>query len=284
MVLSEDALKSRLRSIAAAAGLTSNEVLHKLVMERFLVRVGASPHRSHLVFKGGFLLSHYVAMGRGTRDLDFLFQKPSLDRPLVTRLLTEVAAQNQGDGFVFILKSVEDLLHTHMASPGFRAQCSVHFGKIKETLDLDMGVGDVVIPRDERVSLMSDQGKALFEQGVSLLSYPPETIFAEKLQTAAIRGPLNSRMKDYYDLWFLLESGQLSLETLKAAITATFAHRKTPLDTLPLAFSDSEIQTLQSYWSAFLRGLKSKEGIPLFVKVVIERLNGEMTRLGIGTV
>lgn len=280
--MNEDALKSRVQVAAQALGLPFNDVFHRLVMERFLVRLALSPHRSHFVFKGGFLLSRYVDLGRDTRDLDFLLQCLRAERDVLTRTFNEIAALNAGDGFVFILKTVKDLAHEHMKYPGFTASFLVNFGKMKEALDIDIGIGDAVDAKSEALKLMTGKGKPLFEDEVSLLVYPPETILAEKLQTLVLRAEQNSRMKDYYDILTLLRSEKCEGDKAKSAIIATFKHRDTDLSLLPILFSEEDLALLQRHWSAFFRAVRKKEGVPAHIKGVVDAINTALQKIGVG--
>lgn len=280
--MNEDALKSRVQVAAQTLGLPFNDVFHRLVMERFLVRLALSPHRSHFVFKGGFLLSRYVDLGRDTRDLDFLLQCLRAERDVLTRTFNEIAALNAGDGFVFILKTVKDLAHEHMKYPGFTASFLVNFGKMKEALDIDIGIGDAVDAKSEALKLMTGKGKPLFEDEVSLLVYPPETILAEKLQTLVLRAEQNSRMKDYYDILTLLRSEKCERDKVKSAIVATFEHRDTDLNLLPIRFSEEDLGLLQRHWSSFFREVRKKEGLPAHIKDVVDTINTALQKIGVG--
>lgn len=280
--MNDDALKARVQFAAQTLGLPFNEVFHRLVMERFLVRLALSPHRSHFVFKGGFLLSRYVDLGRDTRDLDFLLQRLRAEKDVLTRTFNEIAALNPGDGFVFILKEVKDLAHEHMKYPGFAASFLVTFGKMKEALDVDIGIGDVVDAQPEAIKLMAGKGKPLFEDEVSLLVYPPETILAEKLQTLVLRAEQNSRMKDYYDILTILRTGKCDGDKAKKAILATFEHRKTDLSLLPIRFSDDDFTLLQKHWAAFFRSLRKKDGVTASIKDVVDAINTELQKIGVG--
>jgi len=90
----------------------------------------------------------------------------------------------------------------------------------------------------------------------SLLMYPPETVFAEKLEGIVTRGMLNSRMKDYYDLSVLIHDAMLKQASTKTAISRTFGRRKThPSSSCPSGLSDEfeEDTTKNRQWNAFLR-------------------------------
>ena len=210
--------------------------------------------------------SRYVNLGRDTRDLEFLLQRIRGEKDAITQTFNEIAALNPGDGFVFILKHVKDLAHEHMKYPGFTASFLVTFGKMKEALDVDIGIGDVVDAQFESLKLMTGKGNSLFKDDVSLLVYPPETILAEKLQTLILRAEQNSRMKDYYDILTILRAEKCEGDKAKKAILATFKHRDTDLSLLPIRFSDDDLNLLQKHWSAFFRSLRKKDGVAASIK------------------
>jgi predicted nucleotidyltransferase component of viral defense system len=281
-MMNEDALKAKIQMAAQSMGLLFNEVFHRLVMERFLARVSLSPQCSSFIFKGGFLLSRYLDLGRDTRDLDFLAIRIEAERSNIESHLREISSTRVEDGFNFELKSISELKHTHMNYPGFSASFLVSFGKLKEHLEIDIGFGDVVGQVRLPVKLMRGLGRAIFEDEISLFVYPAGSILAEKLQTVVFRADKNSRMKDYYDIFRLLNSSVLSKEKVTSAIRVTFEHRQTNIGLLPLRFSEAEFDQLQKYWSAFHRGLRSKEDIPKQICAVVDFINLELKKLGLG--
>jgi hypothetical protein len=154
--------------------------------------------------------------------------------------------------------------------------------QMRESLDIDIGLGDAVDPRFKALKLMAGKGKPLFEDEVSLLVYPPETILAEKLQTLVLRAEQNSRMKDYYDILTLLHTKKCEENKAKNAIITTFEHRNTDLNLLPIRFSEDDLSLLQRQWSVFFRALRKKEGVPAHVKDIVEIINTELQKIGVG--
>ncbi len=280
--MNPDALKVKVTDAAKSLGISFNEAFHRLVMERFLARLALSSHQQRFIFKGGFLLSHYVDLGRETRDLDFLLKNLHAEKSSIQRTLNEISAINAGDGFIFTLIDITDLPHEHMKYGGFRAKFKVFFGTIREALEIDIGIGDVVDAQSEALKLMTGKGKPIFEDEVSLLVYPPETILAEKLQTLVSRAEQNSRMKDYYDILTILRTGKCEGDKAKKAILATFEHRNTDLSLLPIRFSDDDLTLLQKHWTAFFRSLRKKDGVTASIKDVVEAINTELQKIGVG--
>ena len=202
--MNEAAIKERIRKVASDLSITFNEAWHRLIMERFLARLAKSNYKSSLILKGGSLLARYLKLDRETKDLDFVLSKIILEKESVKELFQKIGSQNIQDDFQFHLESVADLAHTHMKYPGFTVRFIAKYGRIKSTLDIDVGAGDLVESVENNLTLVKTSNGAIFEDAISLLVYPPETIFAEKLQTAVARGASNSRMKDYHDMIMIL--------------------------------------------------------------------------------
>jgi hypothetical protein len=104
------------------------------------------------------------------------------------------------DEFSFVFSDISTLDHHHMNYPGFRLRRQVQFGGMKDHIQIDIGVGDIVQPKIEAIELYQNKGVPIFEGKVTLQIFPTETIFAEKLETIVSKGAANSRMKDFHDL------------------------------------------------------------------------------------
>lgn len=252
--MNDTALKERLRTIAQEKGITFNECWKQLLLERTLARIARSLHQKHLVFKGGYLLSYLIEIGRETTDLDFLVQKIKAGAPVIQKMFEEIASIDLQDGFTFQFIKIEELSQPHMNCPGFRIDLKAELGKMKDQVQIDIGVGDTVEPENRNVKLFQYKGKPIFEGEISLQTYPIETIFAEKFETSVIKGSINSRMKDYHDLLILTRSGELRIDVVKLNIAATFKTRNSKLVN-QLAFDAEENQKLQVLWEAHLRTL-----------------------------
>lgn len=151
------------------------------------------------------------------------------------------------------------------------------FGKLKDKIQIDIGVGDVVSPENKSFNLYHYKGQPLFENSVSLRVYPVETIFAEKFETVMSKGSANSCMKDFHDLLLLCRhSNLISRKKLKESIEATFKNRGTTPVTA-IEFSAAEIVTIQKLWSAHIWGLGEMAEvlkIPGGFAEVIKEING----------
>jgi len=279
--MNETALKERLKTIAQEKGITFNECWKQLLLERMLARVARSTHHDHLVFKGGYLLSYLMEIGRETTDLDFLLMKIKAEANPIQKMFEEIASIDLQDGFTFQFSKIEELSQPHMNYPGFRVDLKANLGKMKDQVQIDIGVGDAVEPENREVKLFEYKGKPMFEGEITLQTYPIETIFAEKFETSVTKGALNSRMKDYHDLVILTRSGELQAETLKSTIAETFKTRSSKLVN-QIQFSAGELQKLQKLWEAHFRGLgeiADELNLPDNIEEAINEINHFLKKL-----
>src|SRR4029078_4900782 len=128
---------------------------------------------------------------------------------------------------------IEILSQPHVEYPGYRTTLKVFFAKMKDKIHVDVGIGDIVEPQNKEIKLFKYRGKPFFEESISLLVYPIETIFAEKLETVLSKGSRNSRMKDFHDLILLLRDTSLKdSKKLHEDVRKTFENRGTALKSL----------------------------------------------------
>lgn len=274
--MNDAALKDRLKEIAKTKSITFNEAWKQLLLERFLARLSHSEHQEEFIFKGGLLLAQYLIIGRETTDADFLMTKLQVAMPVIKTAMTEVVTVEIKDGFKFSLSDVEELNQPHMDYPGFRVSLNASFGKMKDIVQVDIGVGDLVDAITDTFQPFQYKGKPIFEGEISLLMYPVETIFAEKLETIISKGTVNSRMKDYHDIILMIrEIDLLDIQKTKKSITSTFKNRGTML-TIPLQFDGTGIKQMQTMWSRHLNGLglfKEKLSLPEQMTNVLDEIN-----------
>jgi predicted nucleotidyltransferase component of viral defense system len=269
----EQSIKERVKKIAEKQGRTFNDVWQEVVLERWLSRLAKSKYRKNFIFKGALCLQRYIELQRETRDLDFLLKDLQGSIEDIRKYLGEVSASDIGDGFSFDSMDVQLLAHTHMQYPGYSVSAIGHLGKTRTKIFIDVGVGDVVKPTEITMRLLGTDKAPLFEKDIELWAYPVEFIFAEKLQTAVARSDQNSRMKDYHDLLCLMWNDAVDIGLVKSAVGETFSNRGTELG--PIQIKDSEIETTQNYWNAYLRTLsdETKKELSTDFKKIIEEVN-----------
>ena len=281
--MKEQVLKERLKRAANDLNIAFNDAWHQLILQRFLVRLSISSYADRFILKGGMLLAHYIDLERETRDIDFLVTRMQIEKARIQTALEEIVNQDPFDDFSFKFTSINDLAHVHMKYPGFTAKISAQIGNMKGTINIDIGIGDLVDPIKDSLELMTASEKPLFEDVISLLVYPPETIFAEKLQTAAARGSANSRMKDYHDLIsIIINERMIDKNRLVSQIKKTFSHRSSDLRLLPLKFSEKELGQLQNYWKSYKEKQKNRgKNLPDSIDAVISVINNWLSAISL---
>ncbi len=268
--MNENVIKNRLKNISKETGKSFMEIFKQLTFERFLARVADSNYRENLIFKGGLCLKQYVDSGRETKDIDFLLKKIDESLEVIQKIFKEISQIDLKDCYSFENIKIDRLEDGHKQYPGYRIKIAVKLGSMKDTLQVDLGIGDSVDEYELDLELLQYKGQSLIgEVEVSILSYPPEFIFSEKLQAIVNLKALNSRMKDYYDCFVLINENILDKEKTKDAVTATFKRRNT------------EVQVVEHYgddmsekWNAFKKKVKTAPGE---IKETVDTINKYLT-------
>lgn len=268
--MNEASLKSKLKTLSKETSKTFNQLFKQLIFERFLARVAQSAHRNSLIFKGGLCLIQYVEIGRETKDLDFLIKEVRAEKSYVESIFNEIANLDLKDHFQFQKINLTELEVEHKKYPGFRIKVPVFTGSMKDTLQVDIGVGDFVQEEELQIFTLDYKEAPLFnEKSISVLAYPPEYIFSEKLQAITELKALNSRMKDYFDCYMLITGNVMDVGKAKLALKMTFEQRNTDLITIK-----DYGEELEKPWNAFNKKI---EGAPENLSKVVNTINDYLT-------
>lgn len=243
-------VQSRLMALAQKSGRPYNELLQYYAIERFLYRLSQSKYRQKFLLKGALLFQAWGLMKfRPTRDIDLLGYTSNEIAGLV-RIIRELCALRvKEDGISFDPKSVRgERIKEHADYEGVRLRFQGHLGKARLHLQIDVGFADVVSPAPTTLKYPA----LLSTPAATLRGYPPETVVAEKLQAMVFLGAINSRMKDFYDLWVLASRFSFKGPALQKAILQTFENRKTPIAVEIPSLTEKFAVEKQAQWQAFL--------------------------------
>ncbi len=254
--------------------LDFNTLLKRYLQERFLYRLSKSAYKDNFILKGGLLLITIdIPASRPTMDIDLLTHK--LDEAKVTEAFKEILAIEYPDGVTFDSASLQsEPITKDGAYQGTRLKFKAYFNGSRNDMSIDLGLGDYVVnPREITFPTILEEDEPI------LTAYSLETIVAEKLEAMAKLLYANSRMKDFYDVYTILNTHTLSKETLAKAIKGTFEHRQTPLKDLSIIFSTdfSNSADKQTQWTAFLTKNKITNAPAQFkdvIKGIQEKLQG----------
>lgn len=217
-------LRARINNYAKEHGILAQVVLQNYMFECLLDRISRSQYADNFVIKGGILVSSLVGLDvRSTMDMDTTLVHLSLTEAKITEAMSEIIAIPADDGIVFTFVSVEPIRKDDVYG-GFCLRLDAKYETIETPLSIDISTGDAITPEP------MDYGyKRLFqnESIIHLRSYPIETILAEKIETIITRGILNTRPRDFYDVYILTRTQGYDAETLRRALFATAEHRGT---------------------------------------------------------
>ena len=194
MIRTSKQLKDKVRNISHGDNQTAQMLIRNFIMERFLERVSLSHYRNNFILKGGMLVASLVGIDtRATMDIDSTLKALPLNTEDAVRIVNEIIRIHVEDGISFeIVKAAE--IMADFEYPGVRL--------------------------------------VLEARSIELMTYTPETLLAEKIQTILARGITTTRMRDYYDVYEIVVGNKVSIdkEVLAEAFTATCMKRKTIFD------------------------------------------------------
>jgi predicted nucleotidyltransferase component of viral defense system len=245
---------ARLRNVAQEAGLSFNDILQSYVIERFLARLARSPHADTVLLKGALMLRVWgVPRARPTMDIDLL-RRGIADQAALVRLVEQCAAiDDPSDGVIFEPTTISvESIREATEYVGTRVRLQAHLDKVRQTVQIDFGIGDAVHPQPQVI----DYPVILTSPPVRLNAYPVEAAIAEKFQAMVHLDLQNSRMKDFYDIWILSRTLAFSGPALSQAIRSTFDRRQTSVPVVPpvaltAKFHSEPVHVRQ--WAAFVR-------------------------------
>lgn len=248
-------------NISKQTGLTFNSVMTYYFLEVILKKLSRSSYADHYIFKGGFLLSNIIGVeSRSTVDIDFLFHKQTLSEENVQQQLEEILSEVKNN-IQFSIQSITTIKESDDYG-GYRATILCQLENIKQIIHLDIATGDVVTPQP-----ITYDYKAIFnDENFPIIAYTIETVLAEKLQTIYSRSFLNSRSKDFYDIYILskLKKDDIDLAQLKMACERTFSYRETELNfnnIIQLLETFKSDSTQQQQWQNYSKKYSYTKGI-----------------------
>jgi predicted nucleotidyltransferase component of viral defense system len=245
-------VKERLRNIASQTSKEFQSVVRQYVQERFLFRLSKSIYSNNFVLKGALLfVAHDISRNRPTRDIDFLGSAISNEINDIIEVVKEILKIEYEDGVVFDANSVEaENIVEDGDYHGIRIKLYAYMENSRERVQLDIGFGDKITsgPIDIEFPTLLDFAAP------KIKVYSIETAIAEKFEAIVSLQLQSSRMKDFYDILFFAENYHFKKDLLQKALSVTFNHRSTDIETRTMIFDDKFKldKQLQMLWLAFL--------------------------------
>ncbi len=269
-------LKDQIKNLAAVNHVPAQAVLQNFMLERLLERISISKYGDMFVLKGGMLIAAMVGINsRTTMDMDATLRGYPLSAETVRAAFIEICAIQLDDEVNLILERVMPI-HDQDEYGGYQVAITAKYETINTPLKIDITTGDIITPAAVRYALHSNFEDKLIE----IWAYNGETILAEKVETILRRSVLNTRPRDFYDVYIIMKTQRSSInrKVLSTALNATSEQR----DSL-LALQDKEIilQTIQSdttmrqRWERYCRDNYYAKGIGFdeVIEVLIDIVN-----------
>jgi hypothetical protein len=264
----------RLSRIAKDNGQTFEQVFYFYALERFLYRLSNSEHAPNFVLKGALMFFGWdIPLRRLTRDID-LQGYTSNDIENLIPIMREACIQPvEPDGMRYDPESVVgEIIIEEADYEGVRIRFVGYLGNAELHLQVDVSFGDEITPAVNEINyptLLPKLGMDPFP----IRGYPFETSIAEKFQTMVVKDEINSRMKDFYDVWVMIQQFEIQGATIVNAIINTFRARKTPVPgSMPVALTTRFVELKVSDWAGFYQKLPLPPIVHSNFQLVIEDL------------
>ena len=210
MIHTSKQLKDKVRNISHSDNQIAQMLIRNFIMERFLERVSVSRYRNNFILKGGMLVASLVGIDtRATMDIDSTLKALPLNKEDAVRIVNEIIGIHIEDGIRFEMVKVVEIM-TDFEYPGVRMVLEARLDRLKQRIKIDLSTDDVITPAAIRYNY-----RLMFEdRNIELLTYTPETLLAEKIQTILARGITTTRMRDFYDVYEIVVGNKVMLPSL----------------------------------------------------------------------
>ena len=249
---------ARLKNKAAESGRSYQLCLQLFCQEEFLRRLEKSKYADNFVLKGGlFIYSLTEFDSRVTVDVDFLIRRIPNTPEQLKSILEEIIATDTGNDYVsFEIKNVAPIAVTKKYA-GIGASLVARIKNTKTPFSIDFGVGDVIVPKQEKRKIPTQLDDFV---APTVNTYSLETTVAEKLDAILSLMEFSSRMKDYYDLYYLANKFDFDGATLTEALKKTFKNRghHFSVEQFEQVINFGSDDAMQKKWNAFCRKIDAK--------------------------
>ncbi len=254
--------KAQIKKLAQEKNISAQLVLQNYMLERLLERIAYSDYCQHWILKGGLLIASMLGLDtRTTMDLDATIKGLAMTAENLENIITKILAQEVDDSVNFELLHLEDIREKDEYG-GYRASLVARYLSLRVLLKIDITVGDAITPR-----AITHRFKLLFEDRyIPIPAYNIETLLAEKLETIFSRSTLNTRPRDFYDVYILsrLRGDEINKNHFQQALKAT-ATKRHSMDALKhylaIIKNIEQSPTMQQHWANYQKDFSYATGI-----------------------
>jgi predicted nucleotidyltransferase component of viral defense system len=215
--------KAKIKNLALENHIPAQAVLQNFMLERLLERISISKYKDKIILKGGMLIASLVGISsRTTMDMDATLRGYPLSEESLHKALLEICAIPLDDEVTLILERIVPIRDDDEYG-GYRVAVMARFESINTPLKVDITSGDIITPGAIRYAFPSN-----FEnKRIDVWAYNVETILAEKVETILRRSVLNTRPRDFYDVYIMTRTQGLVIDkkVFNTALHATSEKR-----------------------------------------------------------
>ncbi len=224
MIKSATQLKAKVRNVSKSDDKVAKSILRIFFMERFLERVSISKYKNNFILKGGMLVSALLGINvRATMDIDTTILSLPLTKNDIAGIILDICEIPIDDNVSFKIISIDTIMDD-FDYPGIRLHMEGALDRLRQPIKIDVSTDDAITPHAVEYNY-----ELMFENRVICLNtYNIETLLAEKLQTIIARGTANTRMRDFYDIYEIVQMKNFSYDILRDAFSNTCKKRETP--------------------------------------------------------
>lgn len=262
MKINKNSLQARINNLSKEMGVHANVLLVSFFFDAFISRLTKSIYADKFVFKGGFYLATLLGVkNRYTADIDFLLRKETMNENRLREIFSDIIETDADDSIIFEIADISPI-RDEDAYGGFSILLTGHLENVRQSFHVDIATGDPITPKDIEYSYQS----LISNETIAFRAYNLETVVAEKLQTILFRGLLNSRCKDYYDIYIIhqLQWHKISIPDLRKSFETTCQYRKTPFEkekSLLILEEISKSDIFQTRWKNYAKKSSFAKGI-----------------------
>jgi len=254
MKINKNSLQARINKLSKEMSIHANVLLVSFFFDAFISRLAKSTYANKFVFKGGFYLATLLGVkNRYTADIDFLLRKETMDENRLREIFSDIIDTDADDSITFEIADISPIRDEDTYG-GFSILLTGRLENVRQSFHVDVATGDPITPKDIEYSYQS----LISHETIAFRAYNLETVVAEKLQTILFRGLLNSRCKDYYDIYIInqLQRNNINIPDLKKSFEVTCQYRKTPFkkeEALLILDEISGSNILQTRWNNYAK-------------------------------
>ena len=250
MNLTAAQIKGRIKNIANKTNADPRLLMRIYMMDRFLERLSCSKYKDNFIIKGGILVTSMVGVSlRSTMDIDATIKNLNLSEEDMLKVVKDIADISLDDNIAFEVKGVQTIMD-NFEYPGVRIEMNALIDKMITPLKLDISTNDVITPREIEYAY----NLLIEDRKINLWAYNLETILAEKLETILSRNVLTTRLRDYYDVYTLMNiyTDHIDIKILKEAFLATTNKRQSKIEDIDAVINTIENNVeVQNLWKQY---------------------------------